>query len=142
MKTMRLVMKISLITLSFLLASCFIVGADGIPFDREKGEVTEPHTRLTLTESQRAEYARERKITLTATQLKRLRKLSPSFPKTISEVLSYRYGDCTCCVGHPYAILLPNGTSMAIPHSEADDVSRRGVRQRPDFNQATTMEKP
>lgn len=109
------------------------VHADGIPFDREKERVTEPHTLLKLSAEQQTQVSKIRRLTLTLQQHQLLAKRCSTFPHQIDEVLSYRYGDCTCCVGHPYAILLPGGASIAVPHSEIEMVSRYGVRQRPSF---------
>lgn len=121
-------MKTSIFALVVSLVASSDVRADGIPFDRQTGRVTEPHTRIALSDVQRTEHAQNRKITLTDAQHKKLTKLCPEFPAAITEVLSHRYGDCTCCVGRPYAILLPDGSSIAIPHSEANFVARYGVR--------------
>ncbi len=115
--------------------------ADGIPFDRDTNQVTEKHVRLTLSKDQKAEYTRDKTITLTDNQHKKLTSLSPAFPAKISEVLSYRYGDCTCCIGRPYAILLPDAGSVAIPHSEADYVTRYGPKGRPDYAAMTQAKK-
>ena len=98
------------------------------PFDREKGRMIVSHERLDLTAAQRREAAARRRITLTPSQHERLRAECPAFPKVIKEILPYNWGDCTCLVGHPYAILLPGGSSAAIPHEEFDWVSRHGAR--------------
>ncbi|HCN27889.1 MAG TPA: hypothetical protein DIT64_03715 [Verrucomicrobiales bacterium] len=120
------------------LASAAAVRADGVPFDRVTGRVTVPRTVLHMSAEQRAQVSQTRRLTLTPRQHERLARLCPVFPNEIGEVLSYRYGDCTCCVGHPYALLLPGGASVAVPHSEAEDVSRYGVRERPSFAATTT----
>ena len=98
------------------------------PFDREQGRMIVLHERLDLTSSQRREAATRRRITLTPSQRERLTSACPAFPKAIKEILPYNWGDCTCLVGHPYAILLPGGSSAAIPNDEFDWVSRYGVR--------------
>ena len=118
--------------------------ADGIPFDRKTNRVTEQHVRLTLSEAQKIERTEHHRITLTAAQHKKLMRLCPAcpaFPSVITEVLSHRYGDCTCCVGHPYAIMLPDAASIAIPRSETDYVARYGLRERPVYPVATAQRK-
>lgn len=138
---MRLPMRNIFAGMTALLSLSISAWADGIPFDLDTKKVTETHVRLTLNKDQKAEYAQDKTITLTDNQHKRLTSLSPAFPAKISEVLSYRYGDCTCCIGRPYAILLPDAGSVAIPHSEADYVTRHGPRGRPDFAAMTQSKK-
>lgn len=137
----RLSMRKTFAVVTALLSPSISALADGIPFDRDTNQVTEKHVRLTLSKDQKAEYTRDKTITLTDNQHKKLTSLSPAFPAKISEVLSYRYGDCTCCIGRPYAILLPDAESIAIPHSEAHYVTRHGPRGRPDFVAMTQSKK-
>ncbi|MEA3210547.1 MAG: hypothetical protein QOE70_3604 [Chthoniobacter sp.] len=101
--------------------------ADGIPFDREKHGVTVPHETFVLTEAQGRELAARHRVTLTSPQHELLTKRFARFPGTINEILPWNWGDCTCAVGHPYAILLPGGTSIAVTHAEADFTNRYGV---------------
>jgi len=138
---MRLSMRNTYAAMTALLSLSISAFADGIPFDQDTHQVTEKHVRLTLNEDQKAEYTRDKTITLTDNQHQRLTGLSPAFPAKIFEVLSYRYGDCTCCIGRPYAILLPGAESVAIPHSEADYVTRYGPRARPDYASMTQAKK-
>ena len=130
--------------LFLILFVAFIVAAsaDGIPFDRDTGRVTAPHDRFKLTESQRTEYAAHRRLTLTPEQHQRLAKRCPTFPPVIDEVLSYRYNDCTCSVGHPYAILLPGDSAIAIPRYELSYVTSYGVRPRPKLEAPAPVKRP
>ena len=123
-------------------ALAVIASADGIPFDRATGRVTEPHDRIKLTEDQRTEYAARRRLSLTPEQHQRLTKRCPTFPSVIEEVLSHRYNDCTCCVAHPYAILLPGESAVAVPRSELSFVSRYGMRARPTSEPPTPPKRP
>ena len=114
----------------FLLFSLpyFSVLADGIPFDAAKHRVTVPHMTFALTEAQRLELFSHHHVTLTPSQHERLTKRCPTFPNTIEVVIRYTWNDCTCFSGHPYAILLPGCTSIAVTREEADFVTRYGVR--------------
>jgi hypothetical protein len=123
----RLIFEMRMIAF-VLVAMPLLVLADGIPFDRDKGRVMVPHETFLLSEAQRLELIFGRKVTLTAVQHQRMLKRCATFPLTIGEILSYRRGDCTCLCGHPYAILLPGCSSIAVPHSEADWVNQYGVR--------------
>ena len=126
-------MRSTVLSLTLFATVAVTASADGIPVDRDTGRVTEPHDRLNLTDAQRTEFAAEHRLTLTPEQHQRLTKRCPVFPAVIEEVLSYRYSDCTCCIGHPYAIVLPDGFSIAILRSELSLVTRYGVCPRPNF---------
>ena len=113
---------------AILLLTPIIVFADGIPFDREARRVTVPHETFALTESQRLELFRQHHVTLTTSQRERLAERFPNFPQTIETVIPYDWSDCTCFSGHPYAILLPGCTSIALTDGEADIGSRFGTQ--------------
>lgn len=106
--------------------------ADGIPFDPTSGSVTVPHHIVCLSEAQKLEATEKRQVTLTDTQLAMFRARCPRFPHTIPEVYSHRHEDCTCLAAHPYAILLPSETAIAVPVDEVEHVSRYGVSTRAD----------
>jgi hypothetical protein len=128
----RLVNRFLLI--AFVLLASAKVRADGIPWDHAAGCMAEPFIHLTLSEAQMAEYRGLKKITLSAAQLRRLRKRAPGFSSQIKEVLPYDYGDCTCCVGSPYAVMLPGEYEIAIPLSEIASFNQFGARDRPSFS--------
>lgn len=104
--------------------------ADGIPFDRVKGEMTEPYLVLRLSDAQDAQAHTEHKLTLSDKQHAKLKKRCPRFPKTIPQVFSHRYNDCTCLTGYPYVILLPGGHEAALTKSQLKGVEAYGVRDR------------
>lgn len=132
-----------LLTLACLLAFVpALLRADGIPFDREKGEMSEPYLRLRLSDAQDAQARSEFKLTLTDRQHARLTQRCPRFPKTIPEVFSYRYNDCTCLTGYPYVILLPGGHEAALPKSQLQTVETYGVRDRAARMQMLTKSSP
>lgn len=103
------------------------VHADGIPWNRVKGTLTEPAIRMMLSERQMTCYHTTGSFEFTQTQLRRLRVKCAGFPNQPSKVVSYRYSDCTCCIGHPYAIMLPGGYEVAVPLSELESVNRYGA---------------
>lgn len=135
-------MKSVFLSLALFAASAAAVSADGIPFDRDTRRVTTSHDRFMLTVAQRAEYATERRISLTPKQHQQLAKRCPTFPSVIEEVLSHRYNDCTCCVGHPYAIMLPGDSAIAIPRSELSFVTRYGARPPRTFEPPVSAKRP
>lgn len=112
---------------ALLLLAPALAYADGIPFDATQQSVTVPHLSLTLTPTQQREVATRQRVTLTPEQRTQFTQRWPQFPRIIPQVLPYNWGDCTCLVGHPYAILLPGGAAIAVPDGEADFASRYGV---------------
>lgn len=116
-------MKAIVIFLCFVPLLAF---ADGIPYNARTQRVTVPHETFTLTAPQQHEAGTLYRVTLTAPQRARLKTRWPRFPDTIQQILPYDWSDCTCVVGHPWAILLPGGTSIALTHGEAEFVSRYG----------------
>lgn len=104
--------------------------ADGIPYDRVKGRMTEPCLVLRLSDAQDKQANSERKLTLTERQYRSLSKKCPEFPRTIPEVFSYRYSDCTCLTGYPYVVLLPGGHEAALTKDQLAGVKKYGVRDR------------
>ncbi len=112
-------------TLTFYVTG--VAHADGIPWDRAKGALTETAIRMTLSERQMTSYRTTGSFEFTQTQLRRLRVKCTGFPNQPSKVVSYRYGDCTCCIGHPYAIMLPGEYEVVIPLSELESVNRYGA---------------
>ncbi len=81
------------------------VFADGIPVDRETGELTAEHVMVTLDANQREEIVVLGSLTLRPEQWSRLRKQWPSVPKRVATVLPKDWNDCTCGVeGGSYAI--------------------------------------
>lgn len=128
---MRLPASPEMKAVTILLCLAPVVGiADGevFPFDRDKGRMIVPHELIELTEPQRREIAARHRVTLTLPQREHLISLCPTFPKSINEILPYNWGDCTCLVGHPYAILLPGGASAAVPRDELSSEYRHGAR--------------
>lgn len=118
-------------TLGLALLAQFAVACvglcDGIPWDRTTGKMTTAHVTLRLSESQMQEFRDSRTVTLTAKQHSGLRKQADNFPLQIKQVVTYRYSDCTCCIGHPYAIMLPGEYEIAIPRYEIARVADLGT---------------
>lgn len=101
----------------------------GIPYDKKSGRLLEKCIKIRLTDSQKTEFQETRSVTLSDTQYNRLAKKCPRFPLKIEAILRYTYNDCTCCVDHPYAILLPGESVIAIPLSELSFVAQYGPRK-------------
>ena len=91
--------------------------------------MTAPHVTLRLSESQRHEFRESCSITLTQKQHSGLQKQAKNFPLQIKEVVTYRYSDCTCCIGHPFAIMLPGEYEIAIPRYEIAGFAELGTSE-------------
>lgn len=101
----------------------------GIPYDTKSGRLLEKCIKVRLTENQKQEYQEFKSVTLTDQQYSRFTKSCPTFPQKIEEILRYTYNDCTCCVDHPYAIILPGESVIAVPMSELAFVAKYGPRK-------------
>lgn len=117
-----------LILMALLLVSAVDVCADGIPYDRETGRMTVPYQRIVLSEEQMAEYRAAGDVTLSISQHEKILSKAAKFPRTIRSVLRYTHSDCTCCVGRPYAIMLPGGYELALPEGEIHYFNEYGTR--------------
>jgi hypothetical protein len=122
-------MKTIVLALFAHLAAASLGLCDGIPWDRTTGKMTAPHVTLRLSESQMQEFRESRSITLTQKQHSGLQKQAKNFPLQIKEVVTYRYSDCSCCIGHPYAIMLPGEYEVAIPQYEIARFADRGTSE-------------
>lgn len=111
-----------LLSVAVLLACAVLARADGIPVDREKGEVTCPHLRVELTAAQQEEIETLGTLTLEPAQWAEARKKDPTTPKRFATVVSRHYDGCTCCMPHPYAIQLSAGRAALLvePESKLD----------------------
>lgn len=88
--------------------------AEGIPYNRETGQVEARHTMIELSQDQQEELEILGTVTLTTSQWQTLRKVSPVTPKRISQVLPTDYDDCACDL-HAFAIAL-NKSRIAVIH--------------------------
>lgn len=114
-----------------LITSLFIttalVFADGIPLDRKTGEVTIPHTIVTLTAEQVEETQTLGTFTLTPEQWHEIRAKSPQCPKRFNNIVPVTWNDCTCGLEEGYVVALSRDR-IAVMHDEASGVSIETVR--------------
>jgi len=107
--------------LSFFLLESWGI-ADGPPVNSKTGEVTVPHTIVSLNESQQEELDTLGSVTFTPDQWKGLRKVSNTCPKRIESVIPVDYNDCTCGLDTEYAIAVAPDR-LAVLHNEWRDSS-------------------
>lgn len=105
-----------------LIASATLVLADGIPLDRKTGEVTVPHTIVTLTAEQVEETQTLGTFTLTPEQWREIRAKSPQCPKRFNNVVPVTWNDCTCGLEEGYVIALSRDR-VAVLHEGTSAVS-------------------
>lgn len=115
-------MKPITLLITSLFASATLVLADGIPFDRDTGEVTVPHTVVSLTAEQVEETQTLGTITLTPEQWREIRAKSPQCPKRFNHVVPVTWNDCTCGMEDGYAIVLSRDR-VAVMHDGISGVS-------------------
>lgn len=96
--------------------------AEGPPVNRKTGEVTVPHTIITLNDSQQEELDTLGSVTFTPDQWASLRKVSNTCPKRIGTVIPVDYNDCTCGLDEEYAIAVAPDR-LAVLHNEWRDSS-------------------
>jgi serine/threonine protein kinase len=101
--------------------------ADGIPLDRKTGQVTVPHTVVSLTAEQVEETQTLGTLTLTAGQWRDIRSKSPRCPKRFSHILSSALPDDALVIRGDYVIELSRDR-MAVPHDAAASVTVNSVR--------------
>ena len=89
----------------------------GIPVDRKTGEVTVPHTVVSLTAEQIDETQALGTLTLTPDQWRQVRAQSPQSPKRFTTIIPLPWPDGTRDVEGTYAIELSRDR-MAIPYGE------------------------
>lgn len=110
----------SLIMLSVL--STAVLGDGGIPVDRATNQVTSPHVRLTLSDSQKEEIETMGTLTLSSEQWQSLRAVSTACPKRIERILPSTYRDCGCAlIGLFYGIQL-SPDQVAVTHDQISGV--------------------
>ena len=105
-----------------LVSSATLVLADGIPLDRKTGEVTVPHTIVTLTAEQVEETQTLGTFTLTPEQWREIRAKSPQCPKRFNNVVPVTWNDCTCGLEEGYVIALSRDR-IAVLHDGTSAVS-------------------
>jgi len=114
------------------------VVADGPPMNRETREVLVPHTLIDLTSSQVEELETMETITFPPEQWVELRKVAPSCPKRLIEIIPWNLEDCTCTLSnYTYGIVI-SPTEVAVVHGkwsaywlacELSDVEEFGIRE-------------
>ena len=113
--------RISLLITS-LLTSATLVLADGIPLNRKTGEVTVPHTIVSLTAEQIEETQTLGTFTLTPEQWREIRAKSPQCPKRFNNIVPVTWDDCTCGLEEGYVIVLSRDR-VAVLHDGTSAVS-------------------
>lgn len=108
--------------MNILLKLCFLIFipigsilGDGIPVDFKTHRVTEPHTVLTLSESQSEEIEILGTLTLATEQWQKLRSIGPACPKRLVQILPVTWDDCTCET--PYYVIQLSRSQVAVVHS-------------------------
>ena len=94
---------------------------DGLPISRKDHKVLEPHTLITLNQSQVEEAETLGTLTLTSDQWAGLRKIGPACPKRFENIFPFDLQD-NVGESEPYAILLSR-TTAAIIHSDIQALS-------------------
>lgn len=110
-----------------LFATASLAWSEGIPVDRETGNVSVPHTVISLTEDQIEETQTLGTITLTPEQWREIRAKSPQVPKRINMVLPVTFNDCSCGIDEEYAIALSRNR-IAVLHDGDAGASAESVR--------------
>lgn len=123
------------LTLSLFLSTAASVHGDGIPVARDFKSVTVESFTIQLNADQVKQVERLRKVTLTDAQSVPLLAIYDKCPRTI-EVVSSRYGSCTCDFGL-YAIWCRPG-EIKIPH---DSVASQKDQDEYDVESPTEEEK-
>lgn len=92
--------------------------ADGLPIDRETKEVHVPHTLIDLSPSQVEELETMNSVTFPPEQWAELRKISPSCPKQLEQIVLWTNRDCTCVLSnYTYGIVLESNR-IALVHGK------------------------
>ena len=100
---------------------------DGIPVDRNSGEVTAPHTIVILTAAQIDETQTLGTLTLTSEQWTEVRAKSPQSPKRFTNILPLPWPDRSFSANVEYVIELSRDR-MAVLHKGDSVVSVESVR--------------
>ena len=115
-------MKPITLLITSLFASATLILADGIPLNRDTGEVTVPHTVVPLTAEQVEETQTLGTFTLTPEQWREIRAKSPQCPKRFNHIVPVTWNDCTCGMEDGYAIVLSRDR-VAVLHDSISGVS-------------------
>lgn len=97
-------------TLILSLFTPTLLFAAGLPLNEDRTKYEGPHYLVKLNEDQLEEVTVSGTLTLTRTQWQEARKLSPSVPKRIDEILPSTHNDCTCELEPTYGVWFKNGT--------------------------------
>jgi hypothetical protein len=115
-------MKSFTLLITNLIATATLLLADGIPLNRKTGEVTVPHTIVSLTVEQIEETQTLGTFTLTPEQWREIRAKSPQCPKRFKNVVPVTWNDCTCGLEDGYVIVLSRDR-VAVLHDRTSSVS-------------------
>lgn len=116
----RIVTKTLLAVIWALAAFPVLLMADGIPVDPETGKITVPHTFVNLNADQVEEVDSLGTLTFTGEQWIAVRKVAPTCPKRLGNVLPVTFNDCTCHVSGVYGIAVARNL-VAVLHDSWDE---------------------
>jgi len=122
--------KLQVLAIFTTLYLCCTVLADGLPVDKDTGQITAVYEQFVLSGSQLEEIDVLQSVTLDSLQWAKMRKIVPSCPKRFEYVFPLTYDDCTC-EQSPNLIIIDRNHA-AITHNE--------MKFMPDYGLSEAME--